>query len=95
MNECLSISQVRYLANSNILEVTIENISSVDFRLLNESNYSFQNNDDLFEIPAHSAKVIEVKTLKRISSINLDFNVLNALVSPKENARINLSYKIN
>ena len=36
----------------------------------------------------------EVKTLKKIPLISLDFSVLNALVSPKDNAKINLSFKL-
>lgn len=95
LNASLFISHTKYLSNSNILEVEIKNVSSVNFKLLNNSNYSFQNNDDLFEIPAHSSKILEVKTLKKIPLISLDFSVLNALVSPKDNAKINLSFKLS
>ncbi|MBH18720.1 MAG: PHP domain-containing protein [Gammaproteobacteria bacterium] len=90
----LFISQAEYLPNSNILKVKIENKCGIDFKLLNKSKYSFQDKTDLTEIPAHSSAVVEIKTLKKLTSINLDVVILNALVSPKENAKINLSYNL-
>ena len=94
LDASLSISSGSYLPRSQILELKIRNISDANFRLQNLSRFTFQNNDDFFEIPSHSTKTLEVKTIKKIDKITLSFRVLNALVSPKENAKINLQYTI-
>ena len=94
LNASLSISSGSYLSRTQILELKIRNISDANFRLQNLSRFTFQNNDDFFEIPSHSTKTLEVKTIKKIDKITLSFRVLNALVSPKENAKINLQYTI-
>ena len=45
-------------------------------------------------IPAQGEKNLEVKTLEKVTMLDIDFEVLNALVSPNEKAIINLKIRI-
>ena len=95
INSSLSIGTATYSDGTTIARFTIKNSSDATFLLNNLSEYSFTNSDNLIEIPAQGTKNLEVKTLEKVSVLNIGFEVLNALVSPKENAKINLKIRIN
>ena len=95
INSSLSIGTATYSDGTTIARFTIKNSSDATFVLNNLSNYSFTNSDNLIEIPAQGTKNLEVKTLEKVSVLNIGFEVLNALVSPNENATINLKIRIN
>ena len=84
----LIIGDVAYLPDTTILKVTIDNISDATFRLKNLSDYTFAKDDDYIEIPEHSQKVIEVNAIEKSSSVELEFEVLNALIAPKKHPRL-------
>ena len=95
INSSLSIGTATYSDGTTIARFTIKNSSDATFLLNNLSEYSFTNSDNLIEIPAQGTKNLEVKTLEKVSVLNIGFEVLNALVSPNENATINLKIRIN
>jgi hypothetical protein len=84
----LIIGDVAYLPDTTILKVTIDNISDATFRLKNLSDHTFAKDDDYIEIPEHSQKVIEVNAIEKNSSVELEFEVLNALIAPKKHPRL-------
>ena len=94
IDSSLSTGSASYSEGTAVAGVTIKNSSDVAFLLRNLSDYSFTNSDDLVEIPSQGTKYLEVKTLEKIGLLDIRFEVLNALVSPNENAKINLKIRI-
>jgi len=78
-----------------ILDVTIYNDSDAEYILENTSDYSLHNNTDIISIPPHHKTTIHIKTLERKKFVNLSFNVLNAVTSPKEHAQIQMRINVD
>lgn len=91
----LEISAAFYAEKSQILQLEIKNHSDADFRLQNNSQYTFSNSTDFLSIKPHATKTIGVKTGHRVKHISLQFEVLNALVEPKKTAQVTLSSQID
>ena len=94
LESCLSISSGKYLDDTNILSIEINNNSGASFILKNSSNYSFQNYDDLISIDPKASVKLEIKTIEKLERLSLPFIVLNALETPKKNAKIILEYEV-
>lgn len=95
INSSLSTGSATYSDGTTIARFTIKNSSDATFVLRNLSDYSFSNSDNLVEVPAQGTKYVQVKTLEKVGMLDISFEVLNALVSPNENAKINLKIRIN
>jgi hypothetical protein len=91
----LSITRASYLDESNLLTLEISNRSDVDFELLNQGELTFSRNTQLLTIGQHASTRLIVKTEKRLDRIELDFQVLNALVAPRQPARLVLSAPVS
>ena len=91
---CLEISSASYMYSSSVLRVRIKNNSDTKFTLKNNSGFTIANDDDYVEVPPQDTVTIEVNTLKRLSKIDLDLQVLNAITAPKENLSLTLSKRI-
>ena len=87
-------TQVDATAETTILTVIIRNNSSTKLQLQNQSIYTFIKSTDLIEISSNSEIKLEVKTLKKLDNLQLDFRVLNALITPNNNPIISLIVKI-
>ena len=90
----LSIGSASYISDTDILGITLVNDSDVKFLLQSKSDFTYTNTEDLIEVPPQSSKYLEVKTITRLSSVELNFEVMNALISPKIYANINLQKQI-
>jgi len=49
----------------------------------NLSEYTFMSNHDFIEIPQNSSVELSVKTKNNLQEIEMNFEVFNALISPK------------
>jgi len=98
INASLEIKKAKYLKANwsqhkkllTILEVTIQNNSDAEYILENTSDYLLHNNADIVTIASQHKTIIQVKTLDQKESINLSFNVLNAVIAPKKHAKIQI-----
>ena len=70
-----------YKGNSDVAEVILKNYSDSKFILSNRGEFNFQAKGDLVTVPPHSTVTLLVKTLKRLSSVELEFEVMNALTA--------------
>ena len=70
--------------NKKILKIRIKNQSVVPFKLRYLGDYTFHGDSSILEIPARGEIRVEVKTKEILNSINLNFEVLNAIVAPKK-----------
>jgi len=90
----LSLDSASYPEGWEVLIVKLSNQSDANFQLKNLSDYTFYSNTDFVEIPAHGSIELYIKSAIRITQLELEFEVLNALVAPKRQASIRFSAAI-
>ena len=86
----LTIASASYTPDTTILEVTFRNVSDATFQLKNLSSYTFAEDDDYLVIPQHSETMIPVNVIDRPATVELEFEVLNAIIAPKTHPRLKL-----
>jgi hypothetical protein len=89
----LSLHEASY-GDGEILNVSISNISDADFHLRNTSEYGFYEHTDLITIPQHSTEELKVKTGTKVTTLELSFEVLNALTAPGKAATLTLTVEV-
>lgn len=93
IKESVKVKNAKYIGNTSVLEIELENISSSDLLLENVSGYGRYNGASVFEVKAGKTITIHLKTLERLSKIDLKLLALKAFTAPKENPVI--SWEIN
>lgn len=78
----LSVVESGYQGKSSVLEVLIENTSDAAFILQNRSAYTFHGHGGLVEVGPKGRTRLEIKTLERRESVEVPFEVLNAVTAP-------------
>ena len=73
------------------VDIEIKNHSSADIILENHSNYTFENNADIFTIKGLNSIILKTKVGKRKIEDHLNFKVLNGIIAPKEYLKIKLA----
>ena len=91
----LTIASASYTPDTTILEVTFRNVSDATFQLKNLSSYTFAEDDDYLVIPQHSETMIPVNVIDRLATVELEFEVLNAIIAPKTHPRLKLQSNIH
>jgi 3',5'-nucleoside bisphosphate phosphatase len=90
---CLTVVEAAY-RDGDVLALTIENKSDAEFILQNQSFFTFHSDGDVMTIPAHSRRLVEVKTVRRMSTGSLPFVVLNGVTGPRQHAEISLAFTV-
>ncbi len=93
IQQSLSIKKTEAKGKSLVQSVYIENQSDADYILENQSDYSLHSHAKIITIKAHNTTHIQVKTLKKLSTFDLRFKVLNAFVAPNKHPEIILKIK--
>lgn len=88
IQQSLVVTEAHYQDETQILSVEISNNANTEFILNNESDFTFHAHSNLVEIPPLGKKVIQVKTVKRRSSVDLPFTVQNAITAPQTQPEI-------
>ena len=94
LSAALTVSEVVYKKDNNLLSVTIDNHSDVDFRLRSRDDYTYSRNTDTVDVAQHSSKTLIIKTVERLDQIELLFEVQNALIAPRKPATIRWSLPV-
>lgn len=82
VRESLKITSAKYQPKTTVLEVEIENVSSCEFILQNKTRYTFHAHGDVVTLKPGEKTTIEVKTKDKLSNVELQFEVLNAIHAP-------------
>ena len=97
IQKCLLINNINDLelgysedGKSTIKKIEIKNISDAPFILKNLNLFTFETNSDIISINPNSTHTLAVKT-KGEDLKNLEFEVLNGIIAPKEYVKIILS----
>lgn len=86
------VEGARYMGKSSVVRIDLDNRSHVEFTLENRSTYTLQSDAHVLILkPGRNS--IEVKTLKRLDSFEMNFGVMNAVVAPKTHPEISLRVK--
>ena len=74
--------RAEYPGNTSVLRVTFRNDSDATLLLRNHSDFGFHRDADVIALEAHADTELEVKTGTRLESVQLSFEVLNAVTAP-------------
>lgn len=88
IKESLVIKKASYDGKSAVLWVTVENKTNTVFTLTNRSNYTFHNSHDVFTINPGGDNILEIKTKERLGSLELTFEILNAVDAPNQHPSV-------
>ena len=90
----LKITSAKYIGKYNVLGVEIENLSSTEIVLQNQTGYTLHNNNDMITLKAGEKTIVEVKTIERKPQVSLKFLVLSAVNAPNKHPAITLTTKV-
>ena len=82
----ITISSLGYY--KKIVTVRIKNHSVVPFKLRYLGNYTFHKYSSILEIPSRGELDVTIKTKDILETINMSFEILNAITSPKQFLKI-------
>lgn len=82
LKACLSIQKASYMGKTQILEVTVKNISSNKLLFENTMDYTLYGSSPIFEIKAGETKILRIKTLSILDSLVLELGAISAYVTP-------------
>lgn len=81
--------------DTSLLDIEIKNSSDANFMLRNTGAYRISNEGEVFTVPAHSTIKLTVRTLKRLEETPMRFEVLNAVIAPRQHPTIEWELKTN
>lgn len=90
----LDVERAAYQGDALVLDVWIRNTSDAEYLLQNRGEHTFHANADLLRLDPHETTRLQVKTLERVSSLELAFEVLNAVVAPEEHPVVTLEVEV-
>ncbi len=93
INSSLTFEFDDYIGPTSVLKVKVTNSSDAAYLLKNNSVFSFQMNSDVIEVQPHSTKTLHVRVLEQKREIELDFEILNAIIS--RNVHPNMKFKVS
>ena len=88
------VTSAHYLPETTLVQVRLENRSSVPFQLQNLSNFGDQNNPGPVTLSALGALTLELATGVRLAEISWPVRVVNAYTTPNKQLVITLSTPI-
>jgi 3',5'-nucleoside bisphosphate phosphatase len=94
IKESLKINSAKYLDKTTVLEVEIENVTSCEFTVQNKSKYTFTEHSDVLTLKPGDKTVIQVKTVNKLTNVELPFEVLSAINAPKSHPVVTLQVAV-
>ncbi|UWX55675.1 Sb-PDE family phosphodiesterase [Maribacter litopenaei] len=79
----IKVESAKYAEESNVLQITLKNVTSSDLLFQNDSEYTFYDSSPVFEIEAGQTKTLHLKTLQRKTSVELKLRALGCFVAPE------------
>ncbi len=79
----IQVKSAKYINNTQVLEVVLENVSSSTLLFQNEMDYSFYSSSPVFEVPALGNYTLRIKTLEEKEAILLKLKAIGTFTAPK------------
>jgi len=90
---CLTVEDVAIRPDSTLVDVTIANASDAEFELAPAGGHAFYGHPATIRVPPHGAVTVGVTGETR-ARFALPFEVRNAVVAPREHARLTLDVEV-
>ncbi len=87
-------ARAEYLDNSTVLRVTFRNDSDATLLLRNRSAFGFHRDIDVITLAAHAETDVDVKSGTKVESLQLTFEVLNAITAPGTHPEIAVQIQV-
>ncbi|MGB3150975.1 MAG: Sb-PDE family phosphodiesterase [Maribacter sp.] len=84
INASIEVLSTSYVPETTVLKLELKNNSSSDLIFENMMDYTFYDSSPVFTIPAEGAKILQIKTVKEIGTLNLKLKALGAYTAPKQ-----------
>ncbi|TLF45570.1 Sb-PDE family phosphodiesterase [Maribacter aurantiacus] len=81
----VKVNSVKYIKDSYVLEVVLENLSSSDLIFENATEYSFYSKPAIFTLKAGTSETLLIKTLESMEEMTLKLKALGAYIAPRKN----------
>jgi hypothetical protein len=94
IQQSLSIKKAAYSGKSTVLSVTIENKTNTVFTVINRSGYTLHAHHDVLTLQPGDQNIIELKTREKLGSVNLSFEILNAVYAPEKHPTLTWPVKV-
>ena len=94
LNSSIEVSKASYIEETSVATVEITNKSDATLILQSTSEYTFHQHSDLVEVPPHASVELNVKTIDKLDSFQLQFSVLNAITAPGKHPTVVLSCEL-
>ena len=91
----IQVEAASYIGDSQVLRAVVVNNSDANYILFNKSDYSFHRHDNVIVLEAQSKTEIEVKSLQYEEQVELEFEVLNAVIAPDKYANIKIQIQVD
>lgn len=95
LDASLNVLSAEYGENDSVLSVQLENTSDVSYILDDQTEYTFHQHADVVILEAHKTTELQVKTIERLDSVELVFEVLNAITAPDTHPMITINVDVN
>ncbi|MEX0288238.1 MAG: Sb-PDE family phosphodiesterase [Flavobacteriaceae bacterium] len=79
----IEIESAEYIPETQVLKVSLKNVSSCNLLFENEMPYTFYSNPPIFEVPAGGGITLNIKTLEEKEGISLKLKALKAYSAPE------------
>ncbi|HEX7072131.1 MAG TPA: Sb-PDE family phosphodiesterase, partial [Rhodothermales bacterium] len=87
----LRVASARYLRDTEVLEVMLENVSDAPFVLRYTGQYTFDTHAEVVSVPPNGTARLLVRTVQRQPETELSFDVQNAVVAPGRTLELSLT----
>lgn len=91
---CLALEPQAYLPNSSVLEVRLANSCPLAFTLENRGERTFHNVSDVIRVARYDELTLHVRMNDERHLLDLDVEVLNTQIRPREHLRTRLSVDV-
>ncbi len=83
-----------YIGETTVLELEVSNLSSVPISLEYQGEYTFHKNSKFLKILPNSSFKIQIKTISKVETISLPFNILNVVTGLRKSLSLDFDLKI-
>ncbi|MBT8321282.1 MAG: PHP domain-containing protein [Eudoraea sp.] len=95
LKSCVEVIKAKYIEDTQILQLTLKNLSSSDLIFENQMPYSLYSKAPVFTIKASEEINLNIKTLKRKDQITLTLKALSAYIAPNKQAVIDWEIEVD
>ena len=95
IRNALRVKKAYYIKNTSVARVELENRTDVTYIIQNISTYNLHNKTDIVNIMPRYTTTLEIKTVRKLDTFEVRFEVLNALVAPRAHPEISITVDIS